>query len=192
MHLRLATRLFLALALTGAWAAPACAESFTVDTGHSTALFRILHLGISNAWGRFDNITGVVDLDEKDPAKSEFDITILAESVNTGVAKRDDHLRGPDFFNARQFPKITFKSQSVRATGPDTYEAIGTLSLHGVSRPLTLAIKKIGAGKTPFGDQRVGVDTIFQIKRSDFGMKNMLEGVGDDVLLNVSLEAAHK
>ncbi len=108
------------------------------------------------------------------------------------MAKRDEHLRGPDFFNARQFPKITFKSDSVRPTGPDTYEVAGTLTLHGVSRPLTVTLKKIGAGKGPAGDQRVGVETGFTIKRSDFGMKNMLEGVGDDVLLIVSLESAHK
>jgi polyisoprenoid-binding protein YceI len=192
MHARLAIRLFLALALAGAWAAPGRAELFTVDTGHSTVLFRILHMGVSNAWGRFDNITGTVDLDEADPAKSALDITIGADSVNTGVAKRDEHLRGPDFFNARQFPRINFKSDSVRATGPDTYEVAGTLTLHGVSRPVTVTLKKVGAGKGPAGDQRVGVETGFTIKRSDFGMKNMLEGIGDSVLLVVSLESAHK
>ena len=192
MQARLATRLFFALALAAACAAPAPAEEFTVDTGHSTVLFRILHMGVSNAWGRFDNIAGTVNLDEADPAKSALDITISTESVDTGVAKRDDHLRGPDFFNARQFPKITFKSQSLRATGADTYEVTGTLTLHGVSRPLTVTLKKIGAGKSPLGDQRLGVETGFTIKRSDFGMKNMLDAVGDNVLLIVSLETAHK
>jgi polyisoprenoid-binding protein YceI len=192
MQARFVRQGFVALALMAAWVAPAQAEKFDVDPGHSSVLFRVLHIGTSNAWGRFGNVSGVVDLDEKDPAKSLFDITIATESVDTGLPKRDEHLRGPDFFNARQFPKITFKSQSVRATGPDTYEVKGTLTLHGVSKPLSVTLKKIGAGKSPFNDFRLGVETSFQIKRSDFDMKNMLEGVGDDVLLIVSLESMHK
>ena len=192
MHHRLATRLFLALPLAVVWAAPARAEKFTVDTGHSTVLFRIKHMGTSHTWGRFDNITGTVDLDEKNPAKNAFDITIGTKSVNTGIAKRDQHLLGPDFFNAAQFPEITFQSDSVRAKGNDAYEVTGKLTLHGVTRPLTVTLMKVGAGKAPSGDQIVGVDTKFEIKRTDFDMKQMLEGVGDDVLLIVSLEAGHK
>ena len=156
MHTRLTTRLFLALALAGVWAAPARAEKFTVDTGHSTVLFRIMHMGTSYSWGRFDKITGTVDLDEKDPAKNAFDITIATGSVNTGIAKRDQHLLGPDFFNAAQFPEITFKSDSVRAKPNDTYEVVGKLTLHGVTRPLTVTLKKVGTGKSPAGDQIVG------------------------------------
>ncbi len=192
MQTRSVRQCFAALALAAAWVAPAQAEKFEVDPGHSSALFRVLHIGTSNTWGRFNNISGTVDLDEKDPTKSVFDITIGAESVDTGLPKRDEHLRGPDFFSARQFPKITFKSQSVRATGPDAYEVKGMLTLHGVSKPLSVTLKKIGAGKSPFNDYRVGVETSFQIKRTDFDMKNMLEGVGDDILLIVSLEAMHK
>ena len=192
MHPRLATRLFLALALAAAWAAPARAEKFTVDTGHSTVLFRIMHMGVSYSWGRFDKITGSVDLDETDPAKNAFDIAIDTDSVNTGIGKRDQHLMGPDFFNAAQFPKITFKSDSVRAKANDTYEVTGKLTLHGVTRPLTVTLKKVGAGKGPMGGQIVGIDTGFTIKRTDFEMKNLLEGVGDEVLLIVSLEAGHK
>jgi polyisoprenoid-binding protein YceI len=192
MHSRLATRLFLALALTSAWAAPARAEKFTLDTVHSTVLFRIMHMGTSHAWGRFDNIAGSISLDDKNPAKNVFDITIKTDSVNTGIAKRDEHLRGPDFFSAREFPDITFKSESVRAKDNGIYEVTGELTLHGVTRPLTVTLKKIGTGKSPSGDQIIGVDTGFTIKRTDFDMKNLLDGVGDDVLLIVSLEAGHK
>jgi polyisoprenoid-binding protein YceI len=192
MHHRFATQWFLALTLAAAWAAPARAEQFNVDTGHSTVLFRIMHMGVSYSWGRFDNITGTVDLDEKDPAKNAFDIAIGTDSVNTGIAKRDQHLQGPDFFNARQFPKITFKSESVRPKANDTYEVVGKLTLHGVTRPLTVTLKKVGAGNGPMGGQIIGIDTGFTIKRTDFDMKNMLEGVGDEVLLIVSLEAGHK
>ena len=80
----------------------------------------------------------------------------------------------------------------MRATGPGSYEVAGTLTLHGVSKPLTVTLTKVGSGKSPFNDYRLGVETSFQIKRADFDMKNLLEGVGNDVLLIVSLEAAHK
>ncbi len=183
------------LALAACDRRPAQAEKFDVDPGHSSVLFRVLHIGTSNAWGRFGNVSGVVDLDEKDPSKSLFDVTIGAPTASTRkpMPKRDEHLRNPDFFAAKQFPNITFKSQSVRAgKQPGTYEVQGTLTLHGVSKPLTVTLKKIGAGKSPFNDYRLGVETSFQIKRSDFDMKNMLEGVGDDILLIVSLEAMHK
>jgi polyisoprenoid-binding protein YceI len=192
MHLRSATQFFLALALASVGAASAWAEQFTIDAGHSSVLFRVKHMGASNAWGRFDNIAGTVDLDEADPAKSSVDITVLADSVNTGAPKRDEHLRGPDFFNVRQFPKITFKSQSVRAAGASAYEVTGTLTLHGVSHPLTVKLEKIGNGQSPQGEKLLGVETSFKIKRTEFGMDKLLQGVGDDVLLIVSLEAGHK
>ncbi|HTU24195.1 MAG TPA: YceI family protein, partial [Pirellulales bacterium] len=135
---------------------------------------------------------GVIDLDEKNPAQNAFDITIDAESVDTGLVKRDEHLRGPDFFSAREFPEITFKSDSVRAKPDGIYEVVGKLKLHGVTKPLTVSLKKVGTGKNPMGMQIIGVDTGFTVKRTDFNMKNLLEGVGDEVLLIVSLEAGRK
>jgi polyisoprenoid-binding protein YceI len=170
-------------------AAMSQAESFTIDAGHSTVLYRALHMGLSHSWGRFNDVSGSIDLDEKSPL---VDLSIKAESIDTFVPKRDEHLRGPDFFNVRQFPTITFKSDKIRSIDAKTYEVSGTLTLHGISQPTTVKLTKIGGGPSPFGDQRIGVETIFQIKRTDFGMKNMLEGVGDEVLLIVSLEAAHK
>jgi polyisoprenoid-binding protein YceI len=192
MNVRLAGASLVALVLAGAWASPARAEKYDVDSIHSTVLFRILHMKTSYTWGRFDNVTGIVDLDEQDPAKSVFDVVIQTDSVDTGFPKRDEHLRGPDFFNARQFPKIAFKSDSVRSTGPGAYEVQGKLTLHGVTRPQSIKVGKVGSGKSPMGAEIIGVETSFVIKRSDFGMNQMLEGVGDEVLLIVSLEAAKK
>jgi polyisoprenoid-binding protein YceI len=152
-----------------------------------------LHMGISHSWGRFDNITGTIELDNQNPAKSTVGVTVKADSVDTGMPKRDEHLRNPDFFNARQFPEITFKSQSVRPSlQPGKLEVQGTLTLHGVSQPLTVMLSRTGGGKGPMGDSREGYETSFTIKRSEFGMNKLLEGVGDEVLLLVSLEVVQK
>jgi polyisoprenoid-binding protein YceI len=168
------------------------AESFAVDPVHSSVLFRSGHLGMSHVWGRFGDISGTINFDEQNPAANAVEIEVKSASVDSGNAKRDEHLRSPDFLNAKQFPAITFKSQQVKQTDANNYEVTGTLTLHGVSKPATVKLQKLGSGKTPFGDVRTGVETTFQIKRSDFDMKNMLEAVGDDVVLIVSLEGAHR
>jgi polyisoprenoid-binding protein YceI len=173
-------------ACTAAWA-----ETFNVDPVHSTVLYRAGHMGVSNSWGRFNEIAGTVTLDDANPKANVIDITIKSASIDSGNPKRDDHLRNADFLNAKQFPTITFKTDSVKPIDPKTYEATGTLTLHGVSKPLTVKIEKLGGGKTPFGTS-VGLESTFTIKRTDFDMKNMLEGVPDNVLLIVSLEASHK
>jgi polyisoprenoid-binding protein YceI len=168
------------------------AESFVVDPVHSSVLFRSGHLGMSHVWGRFGDVAGTISFDEQNPAANAVEIEVKSASVDSGNAKRDEHLRSPDFLNAKQFPSITFKSQQVKQTDANNYEVTGTLTLHGVSKPATVKLQKLGSGKTPFGDVRTGMETTFQIKRSDFDMKNMLEAVGDDVVLIVSLEGAHR
>jgi polyisoprenoid-binding protein YceI len=163
-----------------------------VDPVHSSVLFRSGHLGMSHVWGRFGDVAGTISFDEQNPAANAVEIEVKSASVDSGNAKRDEHLRSPDFLNAKQFPSITFKSQQVKQTDANNYEVTGTLTLHGVSKPATVKLQKLGSGKTPFGDVRTGMETTFQIKRSDFDMKNMLEAVGDDVVLIVSLEGAHR
>jgi polyisoprenoid-binding protein YceI len=168
------------------------AQSFTIDPVHSIVLYRAGHMGVSHSWGRFNEIAGTVSVDEQNPAKDSFDITINATSIDSGTAKRDEHLRSPDFLNAKQFPTITFKSASVKPIDAKTLEVTGTLTLHGVSKPLTLKVDKVGGGKSPMGGTAIGMETTFEIKRSDFDMKNMLDMIPDDVMLIVSLEAGHK
>jgi len=166
------------------------ADTLKVDPVHSFVTFRVQHLGVSHVWGRFNNPGGTIVIDDADPSKSTFAIEVKTASVDTGNEKRDGHLKSADFFNARQFPTISFKSTSVKSSGDNKFEVTGDLTLHGVTRPLTVTIERVGAGDKggQFG-YRAGFDASFAIKRSDFGMTNMVGPVGDDVNLWVSLEA---
>jgi polyisoprenoid-binding protein YceI len=166
---------------------PAFSQGYAIDPSHSTILFRIKHLGTSYAWGRFDDIAGRVNVDERGGA---LEVVLKADSIDTANAKRDQHLKGPDFFNAKQFPLITFKSSRVTRTGENKYDLEGTLNLHGVDRPLKVQLERTGASKNQMGVAIVGYAATFSINRSDFGMKFMLEGLSDEVVLVVSLECA--
>ncbi len=187
-------RTLLAAALIAApWTASVAnaAETFQVDAVHSAVIYRIKHLNVSYSIGRLNNIAGSFTLDP-DPSKCQFDFTIKVDSLDTGNTARDGHLKGPDFFNARQFPTITFKSQSVASAGKDVYEVKGNLTLHGVSKPVTLKIEQTGMGPGMRGGKLAGLLTEFSIKRSDYGMTNMLNAVGDDVKITVSVEGGHQ
>jgi polyisoprenoid-binding protein YceI len=166
---------------------PAAAGSYAVDPVHSTVLFRTKHMGTSFSWGRFNEIVGRLNLDDQAPS---LEMQVKTESLDTANAKRDQHLRSPDFFSAKQFPTISFKSTRVARVADNKYEVDGTLNLHGVDRPVKVHLERTGTGKNQLGAATAGYTTSFTVKRSDFGMKFGLEGVSDDVLLIVSLECA--
>ena len=109
------------------------------------------------------------------------------ESIDTRSEKRDQHLKSPDFFNAKQFPAITFKSNKIEGSG-DSYKISGDLTIHGVTKPIMIEFKKGAEGKGGQGEIRSGGETRFTIKRSDYDMKFMAGPVGDDVNIIVSLE----
>jgi polyisoprenoid-binding protein YceI len=167
----------------------AVAEPYTVDTVHSTVLFRIKHLNTSHAWGRFNDVSGKVDLEGSNPS---LEVQLKSASVDTANDKREQHLRSPDFLNVKQFPTISFKSTRVQPAGDGKYDVEGMLSLHGVSKPVKVQLARVGSGKNQMGANIVGYDTTFDIKRSDYGMKFLLEGLGDDVKLTISLECTGK
>jgi polyisoprenoid-binding protein YceI len=180
----------LALALG---AAPArAAEPYKVDPVHATAIFRIKHLSVGYTWGRFNDVTGDFTWDDANPAGISFDLHVKPESIDTHNDKRDQHLKGPDFFNVREYPDIAFKSTQVRALEANNYEVTGNLTLHGVTRPLTLRLEHTGAGKDPLGMYRRGVETTLVIRRSDFGIKALPDGVGDEVRIMVSIEGVRQ
>jgi polyisoprenoid-binding protein YceI len=171
-----------------AWALPqADAASFRVDSVHSSLQFRVKHMDTSYIWGRFNEYSGTVNLDDDNPS---FAIQIKVGSVDTANAKRDQHLEGPDFFSAKQFPTITFQSTTVQKLGPTTYDVQGTLKLHGVSKPITIRVDRVGTNKGPMGGTITGLSTTFTIKRTDFGMDYGLQGVADEVLVQADLECA--
>ncbi len=190
--LRLST-LILAVGLSLGSARSAFAgERYTIDPVHSRVTFRIKHFGASYFYGQFFDVSGSFVVDEKAPQKSSVDVVVKVDSLDTHDAKRDGHLKSPDFFNAKAFPVITFKGKKVTKVDGDKVRVSGDLMLHGVTRPVTVTLTHVGAGKDPWGGYRSGYEGTFTIKRSDFGMKYMLEGIGDEVTLTVSIEGIRK
>ncbi|MBX3129000.1 MAG: polyisoprenoid-binding protein [Polyangiaceae bacterium] len=166
--------------------------TYTIDTVHSAVVFSAKHAGLGWTYGSFNQLSGKLVVDE-DPSKSSIELEIDANSVFTANKKRDDHLKSPDFFNTAQFPKITFKSRSIKASGESKFDVEGDLTLHGVTKPLTVSMEHVGQGVFPMDKSyRVGFEGSTTIKRSDFGMKSMLEAAGDDVRFTVAIEAVRE
>ncbi len=163
------------------------ADTFKIDPVHSSIVFGILHLGVTDFYGRFNDVSGKVVFDKEDPSKNSVELSIPVESIDTHNEKRDQHLKSPDFFNAKQFPMIVFKSKSVEASG-DKYKVTGELMLHGVTKPLALEFKRGADAKGMEGEIRGGGQAHFTFKRSDFGMDFMQGPLGDEVAIFVSLE----
>lgn len=163
------------------------ADTYALDTQHASFNFAVKHLGLSWVHGRFNKIEGTVMLDEADMTKTTFEIKVMVDSVDTNEKARDAHLKKPDFFNEKQFPVITFKSTKVEVKD-DMLHVTGDFSMHGVTKSITLEIEKAGQIEMQ-GSTRTGFTTQTTIKRSDYGMDNALQFVGDEVKIDVSFEA---
>jgi polyisoprenoid-binding protein YceI len=173
-------------------AAPArAADDYVIDGMHAGVTFKISHLGLSWIYGRFDSFTGDFTIDPDDPGKCSFALTIKAESIDTNNAKRDDHLRSPDFFNVKQFPVITFKTTSVKAVSGG-FEVTGDFTLHGVTKSMTFPLMGGQKAEFPKGVQRTGYTTELTLKRSEFGMDKFAEALGDEVRIAISFEGSKK
>jgi polyisoprenoid-binding protein YceI len=194
MHRRFAgSALFAALVCLAGSASAVRADDYNVDPVHSSISFKIAHAGISWVHGRFNELSGSFTIDPESADKCSFALEIKAESVDTNNAKRDTHLKSPDFFNVKQFPTITFKSTSVKAI-KDGYEVTGDLTLHGVTRPVTFALLGGRKVELPKGVGRIGFWTDFAIKRSDFavGDDKFKGALGDEVPISIGLEGTKK
>jgi polyisoprenoid-binding protein YceI len=184
--------LTLALAFVSAFVLSAnAAETFKVDPVHSFVLFSVQHLGIANTYGRFNDIAGTVVFDKDNPSQSSVELSVPVESLDTHNSIRERSLKGPDFFDAKQFPTMTFKSTKVEGSG-DTLKVSGDLTIHGVTKPLTIDFKKGGEGRGVFGEMRGGGETRFTIKRSDFGMDFQQGAIGDEITIILSVEGIKK
>jgi polyisoprenoid-binding protein YceI len=181
----------LALVLLAAAALSSRADDYAVDTAHAAAVFRVSHIGLSWIYGRFKALSGTFTVDAQNPAATRFELAARVESIDTDNAQRDNHLRSPDFLNAKQFPEISFKSTSAKPI-EGGYEVAGELTLHGATRPLTLVLKGGRTAQFPPGVQRTGYVGEFTIKRSDFGMNKMLQAVGDEIQVQLSFEGTKK
>ncbi len=165
--------------------------TYKVDEAHASIVFKANHLGFAYVYGKFGTTEGTINWDEKAPEKSTFEIKTKAESLNTLNSKRDDHLRGPDFFNAKQFPEIVLKSKSIKKAGKNKYNVTADLTMLGKTKPISFVWTQMKTGKDPWGNERTGGETTFKVKRSDWGMTYMTKPgeISDEIELLVSLEA---
>lgn len=166
---------------------PTPAGVYSIDSVHSAVLFKIKHLNASWSFGRFNTISGAIDVDEKNPEKSTVTLSIEADSVDTANKKRDDHLKSADFLDAVQFPTASFVSTSVKKAGDGKYSVTGDFELHGVTKTITVEFASVGFSETKMG-ARTGFYGTFTILRSDYKIATMPEALGDEVEITVSLE----
>ncbi len=171
------------------------ADTYAIDVngGHYYAGFQISHLGFSTMHGRFDKLDGSIEYDAANPSASKVKVVIQAGSVNTNHQKRDGHLKSPDFFNADEFPEITFVSTEVTSGTNGSAKITGNLTMVGVTRSITLDARLINAGPHPFNKAPIAAwSARGTIKRSDFGIKYGLPVIGDEVTLLLDIEALKK
>ncbi len=168
--------------------------TYEIDTAHSMILFRAKHNNVSYNYGRFNEFTGEIMISADAVTERTVEFEVKAASVDTGNEKRDQHLRSSDFFSAKQFPLITFKSTKVieKEGKKDVLEVTGDLELHGVKKSITVDAEITGRAKGKDGESLIGFESIFTIKRSEFGMTYGMGGISDDIRITVSIEAVHK
>jgi polyisoprenoid-binding protein YceI len=163
------------------------AGNYKLDPSHTNIQFSVSHLGFSNLIGRFNEMSGKMKLDKA--GKSSVEVVINTNSVDSNHKKRDAHLRGPDFFNVKQFPEIKFVSSKVTLNKKGEPTSIaGKLSMHGKTHEVVLDVSAIGAGKDPWGGYRSGYVATTTVKRADYGMNYMPGGIGADVKITLDVE----
>ncbi len=168
------------------------ADSYEVEKNHAFAIFRVKHLNTGFTYGRFKEMSGAITWDNAKPEAGSIEISIEAASVDTGIEKRDQHLRTADFFDAKQYPTLGFKSTAIKKVDDENFEVAGNLTIHGVTKPVTVKVAKTGEGKDPFGGYRIGFETVFTIKRSDYSMAGLPGAVGDDITITLATEGLRK
>lgn len=161
---------------------------YAVDPAHSSVLFRVTHLGVSNFYGRFNDVSGTVHYEPEHPEKSTVSIRIATDSVDTNSEGRDKHLESPDFFNATEFPALTFASTQVKAGAKGALAVTGDLTLHGVTHSVSFDATPTGYGDRGRMGYRAGFEAQLGIARSDYGMDYMVGMLGDEVNITVALE----
>lgn len=173
----------------------ATATTWHIDPEHSSTGFKVRHLMVSNVKGTFGKLQGTVQVDDQDITRSSVNVTIDTASIDTGVAKRDTHLRSPDFLDVAKYPTMTFVSTKVARNGNNGLKVSGNLTLHGVTRPVILDVEGLAPeSKDPWGNYRRGASATAKIDRKDFGLtwNKILEtggvAVGDEVQILIEVE----
>ena len=188
-------RIFATSLLAAALAAPASADTFVIDKAHSEAGFSIRHL-MSRVTGNFNDFSGTIEGDPKKPGDAKVEFTIKSASIDTRQEGRDKHLRSADFFDAEKFPDITFKSSRIVPAGKDKYNVIGNLTMHGVTKEITVPVAYLGSLVDPNKNEKFGFEATATLNRKDFGIlwNKALDAGGtvlsDEVSVTVNLQAA--
>ena len=193
--MRIGTRVQLGVVLAAGLlvSSPAWAATYRIDPDHSSVGFRIRHL-LSHVTGTFDKLESSFDYEPGHPEQWKVTAAIQADSINTRVEKRDNHLRSPDFFDVAKFPSITFKSTGVSDATATSVKVQGVLTIHGVEKPVVLDVQLHGEAKDPWGNVRAGATATTTINRKDFGLtwnKTLETGqlfVGEEVEITVEIE----
>jgi polyisoprenoid-binding protein YceI len=177
----------LAAASLPALAAP---QKYDIDPGHTQILFTWNHLGFSNPSATLEKIGGEFQLDTDDLTKSSVTVVLPLDGLHTGVPKLDEHLKTPEFFDASKNPEVRFKSTKVEKSGAEGLKVSGDLSMHGITKPVTLNVKinKIG-DNAMMKTKSAGFDADVTLKRSDFGMSYGVPAVSDDIKVHITLSA---
>lgn len=163
------------------------AEEYQIDPLHSFVEFRIQHLGFSWLYGRFNQIEGNFVFDESATEKSRFSVEIMTDSIDTKHAERDKHLRSKDFLDVSNYPKATFVTRSFKGG-----TLVGSLTLHGVTKEISIDVKKVGEGKDPWGGYRAGFYGRTSFKKSDFGITYDLGPAGETIEFELTVEGIRK
>lgn len=182
------------LVVSGLVATTAWATDYKIDPTHTSVGFKVKHLAISSVPGKFVDVKGSFSFDPAKIESSKAEAEIAVASVDTNEAKRDDHLKSPDFLDSTKFPSITFKSNKVEKISNSEFNAVGDLTIHGVTKPVTLKVTYGGAAKDPWGNERAAFLATTKINRKDFGLtwNKVLETggllVGEDVEISLEVE----
>lgn len=181
---------FASLAFTGT----ALAEDYVIDTQgqHAFIQFKISHLGYSYIFGRFDEFEGTFSYDEADTSAAKVNVTVNTDSINTNHAERDKHLRSGDFLDVGEFPEATFVSTGYTAGEGDSGTLEGDLTLHGVTKPISVDVTHVGAGEDPWGGFRRGFTGSTTITLADFGIDYNLGPASRELELIMSLEGVRQ
>jgi polyisoprenoid-binding protein YceI len=181
----------LAGLLGAAMSAQAAPVTYKLDPGHTMVLFSWSHFGFSNPVADIGLGDGTLVFDQQNPSKSSVEVTLPLSNLDTHVPALDKHLKEPDFFDADKFPTITFKSTSVQSLGGKHYKIVGDLTVHGVTKPVTLNATLNGVGTHPMtGAQAIGFNASGTLKRSDFGLGAYVPKVSDEIQLTITTEGS--